>query len=105
MNLFFSVIIAIIILIGGAAALIEIGRRIERTVTGKPEPDTARVIVNVPDGYQPLTPVPSDTTIDGERARLWWTVYEKTLDDSYTDSDDAIEAADAAVDKVFGLSR
>ncbi len=65
-----------------------------------PAPDSPRVVVNMPADYTPMASLPP-TEIEGAKAVLWWTVYEKCLDAAYQDSDDAISAADAAVDKVF----
>jgi len=71
-------------------------------------PTPPQVVVNVPKDYKPLeTLAGSQTTLVGEKALLWWTVYRHTLlaideVDAY-DITKAVWAADQAVDKVYGV--
>jgi hypothetical protein len=49
-----------------------------------------------------------ETTLVGEKALLWWTVYKHALYNSAEDEDGAhitkaVWAADQAVDKVYGV--
>lgn len=72
------------------------------------QPRHPPVMVNWPEGAQPLTQLPTASvadsdrvvTLNGERAVLWWTVYKYTLSRGAFSST-AIRAADAAVDKAY----
>lgn len=71
-------------------------------------PQAPQVVVNVPKDYKPLETLEgSQTTLVGERALLWWTVYRQTLysiDDVDTyDVTKAVWAANQAVEKVYGV--
>lgn len=60
------------------------------------------VVVNVPADYRPLPSLSTDAkVISGEKAVLWYSVYCKTMETDYEDSNDAIRAANEAVSKVF----
>lgn len=51
---------------------------------------------------QPATlPLPESTPLTGERAALWWSVYNKALEKNYT-SFEARNAASIAVETVYG---
>ncbi len=53
------------------------------------------------DAKRPATlPLPDGKIVTGERAALWWTVFEKAIETE--DSDDATYAANEAVETVFG---
>ena len=73
-----------------------------------PEPSNPQVVVNVPKDYKPLETLDGKEVVVGEKALLWWTVYKHTLfcldgEIGQSDIDVAIEAADGAVDKVYGV--
>ena len=64
------------------------------------------IIVNLPQDYKPLETLEGKEVVVGERALLWWTVYKATLY-SIDEVDvfaihNAVNAADRAVDKVYG---
>ncbi len=74
------------------------------SILSSPKPS---IIINVPSDYKPLESLPPmadcpATTLQGEAARLWYTVYKETLDTPGEDSIDAKNAANEAVEAVFG---
>lgn len=60
-----------------------------------------KIVINMPADARPLEQLtqPGDKIVGPDRAVLWWTVYSKTL--SMSGSYLAVNAADAAVDKVY----
>ncbi len=86
------------------------GQYISETSVTNIANDSSRVTVVVPADYKPLEPlVGSDgkPALVGPRAFLWWTIFNYTLDMKGTpstgyDVDSAIDAANAAVEQVYG---
>lgn len=74
--------------------------------SGSSTPVSPQIVVNVPAEFKPLDTLPP-TAIEGARASLWWTVYQRTVEAAaeggYSDEvGKATDAANEAVDKVFG---
>jgi hypothetical protein len=61
-----------------------------------------RVIVNLPKDQIALTPLPTDRTITGDRAVLWWTVFHASLDSKRCEGWEARDNANAAVAACYG---
>ncbi len=91
------------LLLGGfiATAYAEFRRVSEGATTVSEEP---RIVVNVPADYKPLQTLDGQEVVIGEKAVLWWTVFNKTINTDYETASDAVDAANAAVDKVYGES-
>lgn len=69
----------------------------------KSEP-APRVVVNIPPDFKPIQPLPGDTSLDGQKALLWYSVFKEALDQQehghYIEEDEvqlAIDAANTAV--------
>lgn len=74
---------------------------------GNKLPEAPRIIVYLDkDAQQPLQlPIPNGKALTGERAALWWTVFNREMNDVYASSDDAAEHATEAVETVYGVAR
>lgn len=55
------------------------------------------ITVNVPANWQPMEPLPSDQTISGARAQLWYSTFKASLDEGSSYSTTAANVADQAV--------
>ncbi len=74
------------------------------TIKGRPTAaiSSDRVIVNIPPDFKPIAPLPGDTSIEGQKAVLWYTVFQATLDSDLDMSPErATDAANKAVNKCF----
>ena len=68
-----------------------------------PPGSQARVVVNMPVDAKPLSQLEStDTVVGDDRAVLWWTVFNRCLDEGDIYCSDAQEAANDAVTTVYG---
>lgn len=93
----------------------ETGENIPTTTAATTAPSTTdtspRIIVNVPSDLKVFAPLPNDTCIDGQKALLWYHVYNNAVD-AFTDSGEsyltlsentaAINAANQAVHACYG---
>ena len=69
-----------------------------------------QIIVNVPNNFKAIAPLPGDTSVEGQRAVLFYSVFREALselvgDSPYASSSDvesATEAAQAAVEACYG---
>jgi len=101
-----SLVILIILLVTLHTAR-RIFYRLSSSQAANPALSNPQVVVNVPQDYKPLETLDGKEVVVGEKALLWWTVYKHTLfcldgEIGQLDIDTAIEAADGAVDKVYG---
>lgn len=102
-----SVLIALLLLLVTIHTARRIFYRLSPPPVVAPTPSNPQVVVNVPKDYKPLETLDGKEVVVGEKALLWWTVYKHTLfcldgEIGQSDIDIAIEAADGAVDKVYG---
>ena len=83
--------------------------RKDKVADGSTQTGSPQIVVNVPADYVPIKSLPI-TEIEGAKAALWWTCYERTLEAAVGDTgyardfdiENAVSAANDAVDKVFG---
>ena len=76
-------------------------------------PSRPQIIVNVPNDFKAIAPLPGDTSIEGQRAVLFYSVFREALktlvgDTSYassSDVDSATEAAQTAVEVCYGSGK
>ena len=74
-----------------------------------PSESAPRVIVNIPPDFKPIQPLPGDTSLDGQKALLWYSVFKEALDQMHdgewatsSQVDRAREVANAAVETCYG---
>lgn len=65
--------------------------------------DVPNIVVNIPEGAEGLKQLtaPPEKIVGPDRAVIWWTVFDRLLDDENLTIDDILDAADRAVDKVY----
>lgn len=102
-----SVLVALLLLLVTIHTASRIFYRLLPPPVVTPPLSNPQVVVNVPQDYKPLETLDGKEVVVGEKALLWWTVYKHTLfcidgEICQDDIDKAIEAADGAVDKVYG---
>ncbi len=76
----------------------------EQIITATTVSPIPQIVVQMPQGAEPLARLTEDggKVIPTERALLWWTVFKHSFDHPDTSMDQCIEAADRAVERVYG---
>lgn len=81
------------------------------TASSPASPLPPRIIVNIPPDLKAIAALPGDTSIEGQRALLWYNVYKEAIKgfssdgDSYlsfSENNSAVEAANEAVKACYG---
>lgn len=79
-----------------------------KTITQESRP---QVVVNIPPDFKPIQPLPGDTSLDGQKALLWYSVFKEALDQMHdgewatsSQVDRACEVANAAVEACYGAN-
>lgn len=81
----------------------------KNTVSPSYSAPSPKIIVNIPSDFKPIQPLPGDSSIEGQKAVLWYSVFKLAVEEmagsycaSYSEVESAKEAADAAVEACFG---